>query len=259
MNKTETFNVSIDEANSFDKTIRQQNYCATIEKQNVDCRTDLERKEHAARVAAVYLLDGDQDCYKGDFLYISDLANIKAYNNDYADVYETQTRWVYQNGSWVDTKSPILVNPRIVTSDMLSSDVVPNTVVKRNNNGSFSTSEPTENKHVVNKEYLQKEIAKAINLANKTYVKEFTKSDFKTVGLYSLYCISIPKSEHNLENPYVVKILAKCKGDNISGDTFLEPIVTKEKVFVDGSIKIYIEVNLLLYSEYSGKIYLKGE
>ena len=52
--------------------------------------------------------------YKGDFEFISDLQNIIAYNGDYADVFETNSRWVYENNQWVNTDKEILINPLTV-------------------------------------------------------------------------------------------------------------------------------------------------
>lgn len=263
MNRTETFNIAINPTESYSKTVCESSYTATIASQNVECCTNIESKKHKAKVGVTYLLEGSQDCYKGEFVNISDLASIKAYEGDYADIYETQTRWKYTNGAWADTQEPITINPKIVTTEDISTEIEPNTVPKRDNTGNIFISEPTEDSHAVTRQYLQQEIEKAIETAtkgsNKSYVKEFTKSDFKTLGNYSVHYISIEKSEHGLNNPYVGKILAKCMGDDNDRVQFLEPIVVQEKVFVDGSIKIYINVPLNNYFEYSGKIYLIGE
>lgn len=262
MDRAETFNVAINPTESYSKTVCEQTYSATIASQNVECRTNIETEKHKAKVGVTYLLEGSQECYKGDFPNISDLTPIKAYEGDYADIYETQTRWKYSHGAWFDTQEPIAINPKIVTTDEVSSDIKPNTIPKRDNNGNIYVNSPLEDLHAVNKQYLQQEIEKALKnipQGGKTYIKEFTKRDFKTLGLYSTYYIAIEKDEHNLTNPYVGKILAKCVGDEEDKVEFLEPIVVKEKTFIDGSIKIYINVNLTDYSEYSGKIYLIGE
>lgn len=55
--------------------------------------------------------------YKGNFEFISDLQNIIAYNGDYADVFETNSRWVYENNQWVNTDKGILINPLVVKQD----------------------------------------------------------------------------------------------------------------------------------------------
>lgn len=263
MDRTETFNVAINPTESYSKTVCEQTYSATIASQNVECRTNIETEKHKAKVGVTYLLEGSQECYKGEFPNISDLSSLKAYEGDYADIYETQTRWKYTNGAWLDTQEPTTINHKIVTTEDVSTEIQSNTVPKRDNTGNIFISEPTEDSHAVTKQYLQQEIEKAIEAAangsNKTYVKEFTKSDFKTLGNYSVHYISIEKSEHGLSNPYVGKILARCMGDDHDRVQFLEPIIVQEKVFVDGSIKIYINVALSNYSEYSGKIYLIGE
>lgn len=263
MDKTETFNVAINPTESYSKTVCEKTYSATIASQNVKCRTNIETEKHKAKVGVTYLLEGSQECYKGDFPNISDLSSIKAYEGDYADIYETQTRWKYSDGAWFDTQEPIAINPKIVTADDVSTEIKANTVPKRDNTGNIFISEPTESEHAVTKQYLEQELDKVLAAISKgsakTYIKEFAKSDFKTLGNYSVHYIEIGKDEHNLKNPYVGKILAKCIGDDEDKVEFLEPIVVKEKTFVDGSIKIYINVNLSDYLEYSGKIYLIGE
>lgn len=256
MDKIQTFNVAVNMGDCFNKSLDERSFSATMENQNVVCRADIETKKHKASVQTTFLLEGTQYTYKGDFEKISDLNSVLAYESDYADVYETQTRWIYKDNHWQDTNIRIIINPRIITDENVAVENIPQTIPKRDENGNIYVSNPTEPLHSATKEYIDNAIKR---LQDKTYIKEFTKADFKTLGLYSVYYIDIKESEHKLNKPYVKKIMAKSSGDKEDTVQFLSPIVVKEKVFVDNSIKIYIEVNLNNYSEYSGKIYLQGE
>lgn len=57
--------------------------------------------------------------YKGTFNTIDELNNVIAYNGDIADVYETNTRWKYEDG-WVNTRIAIPYN------NNLSATILPN-------------------------------------------------------------------------------------------------------------------------------------
>lgn len=263
MDKTEIFNVAINPTESYSKTVCEQTYSATIASQNVELRTNIETEKHKAKFGVTYLLEGSQECYKGEFPNISDLSSIKAYEGDYADIYETQTRWKYSNGAWIDTQDQIEINPKIVTTDNISTENKPNTIPKRDDNGNFEVGDPLKDLDVVNKQYLQQTIAQAIKEATesnkKSYVKDFTKDDFKLLGFYSTWYLDIPKSEHGLGKPYVSKILGVVNGDNEDEATFLTQLVVKEKTYANETIRICINIDLNQYTTYSGKIYLLGE
>ena len=66
-----------------------------------------------ASVATV--LVQSNEAYKGEFVTSAELQTISAYSGDYADVYETNTRWVFTNGVWTDSEEPIPVNPILAT------------------------------------------------------------------------------------------------------------------------------------------------
>lgn len=53
--------------------------------------------------------------YKGDFIKIEDLSTVTAANGDYADVFETDTRWKFERNKWVDSGEGIIINPKIAT------------------------------------------------------------------------------------------------------------------------------------------------
>lgn len=111
--------------------------------------------------------------FKGEFEKVIDLNEITAFEGDYADVFETQTRWEYNGGRWVDTYEPILVNPLIT-------------------------------------DYIDKKLEEL--QTHKVYIKEFAKSDFKKLGEDNRYVLSIKKEEHKLVNPYVLKMLVESDG-----------------------------------------------
>lgn len=68
-----------------------------------------------AKVNVTTLIIQSNDVYKGDFETVKSLLKIITFAGDYADVYETNTRWVFENGVWTDTKQPIPTNPTLAT------------------------------------------------------------------------------------------------------------------------------------------------
>lgn len=55
------------------------------------------------------------EVYKGEFKTVAELDKIPAYAGDYADVYETNTRWVFINGAWSNSEQMIPINPTLAT------------------------------------------------------------------------------------------------------------------------------------------------
>lgn len=92
--------------------------------------------------------------YKGNFEFISDLQNIIAYNGDYADVFETNSRWVYENNQWVNTDKGILINPLVVKQSEVSHEAHPNLIVKRDDIGNIRIAEPQYNNNATTKQYV---------------------------------------------------------------------------------------------------------
>lgn len=91
-------------ANEFHATLKQQErFVATI------------KKPEPKRVEVKSILIQSNNVYKGDFATIQDLRQVLAFSGDYADVFETNTRWAFIDGQWKDTKQEILINPILAT------------------------------------------------------------------------------------------------------------------------------------------------
>lgn len=73
------------------------------------------KEKSPVKVSVAAVLIQSNNVYKGDFETVEDLLKIPAFNGDYADVYETNTRWSFENSSWTDTKQPIPINPTLAT------------------------------------------------------------------------------------------------------------------------------------------------
>lgn len=94
----------------------------------------------------------------------------------------------------------------------------------------------------------------------RSYEYKFTKDDFKKVSESSQRrYIAIKKEVHGLTKPYVDKVLVQYKQDNEETSAFQAPIVVGEKTLSTDTIKIYINLDITNYTEYSGTIFLKGE
>ena len=91
-------------ANEFHATLKQQErFVATI------------KKPEPKYVEVKSILIQSNNAYKGDFATIQDLRQVLAFSGDYADVFETNTRWAFIDGQWKDTKQKILINPTLAT------------------------------------------------------------------------------------------------------------------------------------------------
>lgn len=91
-------------ANEFHATLKQQErFIATI------------KKPEPKHVEVKSILIQSNNTYKGDFATIQDLRQVLAFSGDYADVFETDTRWAFIDGQWKDTKQKILINPTLAT------------------------------------------------------------------------------------------------------------------------------------------------
>lgn len=67
------------------------------------------------KVRVTTALVQSNEVYKGEFKTVAELDKIPAYAGDYADVYETNTRWVFINGAWSNSKQTIPINPTLAT------------------------------------------------------------------------------------------------------------------------------------------------
>lgn len=91
-------------ANEFHAMLKQQErFVATI------------KKPEPKHVEVKSILIQSNNAYKGDFATIQDLRQVLAFSGDYADVFETNTRWAFIDGQWKDTKQKILINPTLAT------------------------------------------------------------------------------------------------------------------------------------------------
>ena len=91
-------------ANEFHTTLKQQErFIATI------------KKPEPKQVEVKSILIRSNNAYKGDFATIQDFRQVLAFSGDYADVFETNTRWAFIDGQWKDTKQKILINPTLAT------------------------------------------------------------------------------------------------------------------------------------------------
>lgn len=94
-------------------------FAATLRKVNSFAASLKQPPKFSANVASI-LIRSDNS-FKGGFEKSSDLGKISAYNGDYADVYETGTRWKFTNTKWVDTGEKIPLNPAYATQAQLQS------------------------------------------------------------------------------------------------------------------------------------------
>lgn len=91
-------------ANEFHATLKQQErFVATV------------KKPEPKQVEVKSILIQSNNAYKGDFATTQDLQQVLAFSGDYADVFETNTRWAFLDGQWKDTKQKILINPTLAT------------------------------------------------------------------------------------------------------------------------------------------------
>ena len=78
------------------------------------------KKSGTKKVEVNSILIQSNNVYKGDFEKVEDLRQIAAVVGDYADVFETNTRWANVNGQWVNTGKTILINPLVATTQALN-------------------------------------------------------------------------------------------------------------------------------------------
>ena len=67
------------------------------------------------KVRVTTALVQSNEVYKGEFKTVAELDKIPACMGDYADVYETNTRWVFINGAWSNSEQTIPINPTLAT------------------------------------------------------------------------------------------------------------------------------------------------
>lgn len=120
--------------------------------------------EFKVRVTTAFVQSNE--VYKGEFKTVAELDKISAYVGDYADVYETNTRWQYKNGAWTNTGDVIPTNPAYVEADDASVSTKPNTLVQRDEQGRAYFADPDAPEQGATKDYVDrtnKVLADAIN------------------------------------------------------------------------------------------------
>lgn len=107
--------------------------------------------------------------------------------------------------------------------------------------------------------HLWKSWIRVITTADR-YVRTFNKSDFVKIStLSNKSYVSILQAEHKLVNPYIEKIILLNTSDDIEETTFNTNLVAGEKVLSNGTIKVYIDIDLSQFTDYNIKVFLKGE
>lgn len=137
-------------------------------------------KTHEFQASVASMLVRSDSSYKGNIEFISDLQNIIARNDDYADVFETNSRWVYENNQWVNTDKEILINPLVVKQSEVSHEAHPNSIVKRDDIGNIRIVEPQYNNNATTKQYV--DTKDTTNLAS---AKSYTDTKLATLGTAS--------------------------------------------------------------------------
>lgn len=59
----------------------------------------------AIKVFTRYITTAKDDIYKGSFATQAEIKALTATEGDYADCYETGTRWQYIDGAWTNTEN----------------------------------------------------------------------------------------------------------------------------------------------------------
>lgn len=114
-----------------------------------------------AKVAS--LLIQSNSSFKGNVETIEDLKNLVAYDGDYADVFETNSRWEYQSGEWHNTDKYILINPLVVKQSEASVEAILDTVVKRDEYAGIRIAAPVLPEHATNMLYVDGKFAELEN------------------------------------------------------------------------------------------------
>lgn len=79
----------------------------------IDAKLNTQRQQIHASVAM--MLAQTNEVYKGDVVTVEELNNVPASVGDYADVFETNTRWAKTSTGWKNTERTILINPLVAT------------------------------------------------------------------------------------------------------------------------------------------------
>lgn len=106
------------------------------------------------KVKVAMTLIKSQNVYKGPFETVDMLDSVQALNGDYADVYETGTRWQYKADKWVNTGDKIPVDSQYAQVKNVSVLAEANTIVQRDDSGHVYVESPEALQQAANKQYV---------------------------------------------------------------------------------------------------------
>lgn len=107
------------------------------------------------KVKVAMTLIKSQNVYKGPFETVDELDSVQALNGDYADVYETGTRWQYVTDTWTNTNKLIPVDKQYAQMKDVSVAADSNTIAKRDEDGHLYAVDGEALQHVVTVNQLQ--------------------------------------------------------------------------------------------------------
>lgn len=108
----------------------------------------------ALKVLTRYVTTTDNAVYKGPFATQAEIEALEASEGDYADCYETGTRWQYISGAWTNTEVALPSNEQYVEKSEVSNDATPNSVVRYTESGNIIIEAPMQAKDAANKQYV---------------------------------------------------------------------------------------------------------
>lgn len=108
----------------------------------------------AIKVLTRYVSTANGSIYKGAYQTEDEIKALQANEGDFADCYETSSRWQYLNNMWLNTELPIPTDERYVQKTDTSSNATPNSVVRYTESGNIIIEAPTQAKDAANKQYV---------------------------------------------------------------------------------------------------------
>lgn len=133
-----------------------------VKRFNVTCK---QTETFNANVASLFIRSDAS--FKGNVETITDLKNLVADDGDYADVFETNSRWEYQSGEWHNTDKYILINPLVVKQSEVSVEAILDTVVKRDEYAGIRIAAPILPEHATNMLYVDGKFVELENMIPK--------------------------------------------------------------------------------------------
>lgn len=125
----------------------------------------MSQRSFTTKIAATILQSNH--VYKGGYATIAELLQVTAMTGDYADCYETNSRWTFYDNTWQDTHSSIPSDSRYLRITDASNIPKVNAVVKYTADGNIVVNAPTDDSHAATKFYVDKAIsALSIRMTN---------------------------------------------------------------------------------------------